>query len=180
MPGMDGYEVCRRLKAQAATSSVPVIFLSAASDEDSVVKGFAAGGVDYIAKPIRGEEVIARVRTQMELSFLRRHLEQRIAERTVELADANRALRKSESDLRLVIDATSDGVWGWDTLSRRLTLSNRWYTMLGYAPGEVPATRDAWRDLVHPEVRDNGKGLPADYRFGACFQLDFPAPVPAP
>ncbi|HRD49005.1 MAG: response regulator [Candidatus Competibacter sp.] len=136
MPGMDGYEVCRRLKAEAGTRDVPVIFLSAASDEESVVEGFAAGGVDYIAKPIRSEEVIARVRTQMELSMLRQRLEQRVAERTEALANANRALRESEERLAQVFEATRDGVWDWDMASGGLFLSDRWYGMLGYTPGE--------------------------------------------
>ena len=55
MPGIDGYEVCRRLKADAGTSAVPVIFITANNDAESLVKGFQAGGVDYVGKPFRDE-----------------------------------------------------------------------------------------------------------------------------
>lgn len=67
MPGMDGYEVCRRLKAEVRTSGAPVIFLSALSETLDKVKAFGVGGVDYIGKPFQLEEVEARVRTHLEL-----------------------------------------------------------------------------------------------------------------
>ncbi|MCU0594118.1 MAG: response regulator, partial [Desulfobacterota bacterium] len=57
MPGMDGFEVCRRLKADAATRDIPVIFLSALDDTANKVKGFSVGAVDYISKPFQPEEV---------------------------------------------------------------------------------------------------------------------------
>lgn len=61
LPGMDGYEVCRRLKAEAATSDIPVVFLTAMDSEKERVKGFAAGGSDYIIKPFFPEELLARI-----------------------------------------------------------------------------------------------------------------------
>ncbi len=67
MPGIDGYEVCRRLKADPLTRETPVIFLSALSDTSSQVAGFAAGGVDYLAKPFKIPEVIARCDIQLRL-----------------------------------------------------------------------------------------------------------------
>ncbi|TVQ96714.1 MAG: hybrid sensor histidine kinase/response regulator [Spirochaetaceae bacterium] len=67
MPGMDGYEVCRRLKRDPATEGTPVLFLTAHGDEDHLVRGFEAGGVDYITKPIRRNELVSRVRTHLEL-----------------------------------------------------------------------------------------------------------------
>lgn len=63
MPGIDGYEVCRRLKNDARTRDIPVIFLSALRDEADTLHGFELGAVDFIAKPYRPEEVLARVRT---------------------------------------------------------------------------------------------------------------------
>src|SRR5438046_5667038 len=65
MPGLDGFETCRLLKANAATSSIPVIFISAQNETKSMVNGFQAGGVDYIAKPFQAEEVLIRVRTHL-------------------------------------------------------------------------------------------------------------------
>ncbi len=67
MPDMDGYEVCRRLKADEKSSRIPVIFISAFGDTHQKVTGFEAGGVDYITKPFEAEEVLARVRTHLQL-----------------------------------------------------------------------------------------------------------------
>jgi len=65
MPGMDGYEVSRRLKADEKTRDIPIIFISALTEIDDKMRAFAEGGVDYITKPFQNEEVLARVRTQM-------------------------------------------------------------------------------------------------------------------
>ncbi len=67
MPGMDGYEVCRRFKADETLCPIPVIFISALAAADDIAAGFACGGVDYIAKPFREPEVLARVRTHLSL-----------------------------------------------------------------------------------------------------------------
>src|SRR5690606_12457138 len=61
MPGMDGFETCRRIKALPEIAEVPVLFMTALTDSEHVVEGFAAGGVDYVTKPLHPEEVIARV-----------------------------------------------------------------------------------------------------------------------
>ncbi|KQN70439.1 response regulator receiver modulated diguanylate cyclase [Duganella sp. Leaf61] len=67
MQGMDGFETCRQLKANASTARIPVIFMSARTGTDDVVAGFDLGAVDYIAKPLRMAEVSARVRTQLQI-----------------------------------------------------------------------------------------------------------------
>ena len=85
MPGMDGYEVCRRLKADELTSAVPVIFISVLEDERDKERGFRAGAVDYISKPFQPEEVLARIQTHLRLRELTERLEQKVAERTAEL-----------------------------------------------------------------------------------------------
>jgi len=93
MPEMDGYEVCRRLKADAATSSIPVIFVTAMSDVGDEMKGFELGAVDYITKPISPPIVEARVRAHLENKHARDFIEDRnrvlqgmVLERTRELA----------------------------------------------------------------------------------------------
>lgn len=95
MPGMDGFECCRRLKADPATADIPVIFMTALGDLEDKVRGFAAGGSDYVVKPLEHEEVLARVRThlklrrlQLDLAASNAALEQRVAERTSELKQA--------------------------------------------------------------------------------------------
>ena len=67
MPDMDGYEVCRRLKENQNLSDIPVIFISALNDTNNIVKGLAAGSVDYITKPFQAEEVKARVATHLKI-----------------------------------------------------------------------------------------------------------------
>ena len=75
MPEMDGYEVCRRLKADEATRDIPVIFITANDQSEGLIDGFDAGAVDYVAKPFREEEVLMRVQTHLHISTLRRKLE---------------------------------------------------------------------------------------------------------
>jgi DNA-binding NarL/FixJ family response regulator len=65
MPGLDGFETCRRIKAHAAWSHIPVIFMTGLSETSHIVKGFDAGGVDYVVKPVRTPEVLARLATHV-------------------------------------------------------------------------------------------------------------------
>lgn len=74
MPEMDGFEVCRRLKADDTLREIPIIFVSALSDAHDKVRAFTAGGVDYVTKPFQFEEVRARVRTHLDLCRTRREL----------------------------------------------------------------------------------------------------------
>ncbi len=91
MPEMDGYEVCRRLKADPRTSNIPVIFLSAFNETMDKVTAFNVGGVDYMTKPFQIDEVLARIKTHLELYRLQQELEQRVEDRTAELARLNAA-----------------------------------------------------------------------------------------
>jgi len=105
MPGIDGYEVCERLKKDPETQDIPIIFLSALDDTESKVKGLSLGAVDYISKPFQSEEVLARVNTHLTINRLKRtldsknkelqdandFLEQRVKERTAELVELNTA-----------------------------------------------------------------------------------------
>jgi len=97
MPEMDGYEICRRLKSSDITREVPVIFISARDETDSLVQGFAAGGVDYITKPVRADEVLTRVGTHLKISRLARELTEKniqLERGSAELTQANEALRR--------------------------------------------------------------------------------------
>ena len=84
MPGMDGFEVCRQIKAEPAWREIPVIFLSAADDKDLIVRALDAGGIDFITKPFNHSELICRVRTQLTFKATRDRLAQ-IAEDKDEL-----------------------------------------------------------------------------------------------
>ena len=80
MPGIDGYEVCKRLKADPGTNDIPVVFVSSMIDIESKVKGFKSGGVDYINKPFQHAEILVRVNTHITMLRLRKDLEMRNAE----------------------------------------------------------------------------------------------------
>ncbi|MFH2140459.1 MAG: HD domain-containing phosphohydrolase [Pseudomonadota bacterium] len=95
MPNMDGYEVCRRLKADSALNDVPVIFVSAASETDEKLMGFKVGAVDYVTKPYQRDELLARVNTHMELHQLRHNLSDIVEKRTGELLESEKRLRGS-------------------------------------------------------------------------------------
>ena len=93
MPGIDGFETCRQLKVLQHAKNIPVIFLTAMTSQEDKVRGFQAGGVDYVTKPIQLEELLVRVQTHLSLRAMREHLEDLVSARTAELVQANRMLR---------------------------------------------------------------------------------------
>lgn len=106
MPEMDGFEVCRQLKAHPATREVPVIFVTALSDTEEKVHGFALGAVDFVTKPYQREELLARVRTHLEIDHLRHHLEDLVNLRTQALQASEKRLRANFLDFVSAIAAT--------------------------------------------------------------------------
>ena len=86
MPGLDGFETCRRLKAEESTRAVPVLFLTARDEVADLVEGFQAGGVDYVVKPFHQEEVLVRIRTHLEKAGLVRALAEKNAALEAEMA----------------------------------------------------------------------------------------------
>ncbi|MGE5655725.1 MAG: response regulator [Actinomycetota bacterium] len=99
MPEIDGFETCRRLKANPVTQNIPVIFMTALSDATDKVKGLEIGAVDYITKPFQQEEVIARLKLHLKISNLTRTLEQRVEERTAELTQSLQQLQQTQLQL---------------------------------------------------------------------------------
>jgi putative two-component system response regulator len=95
MPGMDGYEVCRTLKGNPVTRKIPVIFVTALSSVREEEKGFAAGGVDYIIKPVSPSIVRQRVKTHMALYDQNRILEEKVVQRTQQLENAFSKIKDS-------------------------------------------------------------------------------------
>jgi response regulator RpfG family c-di-GMP phosphodiesterase len=93
---MDGYEVCRQLKGSPHTRDIPIIFISAMDAVEDKVKGFTLGGVDYITKPFRMEEVLARVTTHLALRSLQLELE----EKNTNLAETNAALERALGEIK--------------------------------------------------------------------------------
>lgn len=107
MPGINGYEACLEIKKKPSYKDIPVIFLTAKTDTESLAKAFEAGGVDYVSKPFRSVELLARVAThielkqkRVELNELNLSLEKKVRERTRKLEEANRKLSVALKDLK--------------------------------------------------------------------------------
>jgi PAS domain S-box-containing protein len=139
LPGADGFEICRRLKADPATMEIPVLFMTVRMEPADKLRGFQAGAVDYITKPFQSEEVLARVTTHLRLRQLseslrvaNEDLEQRVQLRTAELVHANAMLQEQIAErqhveevlvaernlLRALIDNVPDNIFVKDTASR--------------------------------------------------------------
>ncbi len=109
MPVMDGFEACKNIKALENRADIPIIFLTAKTDVESISKGFEVGGVDYVTKPFNAEEIIARVKTHVELKKNRdllqnmnAILEQKVDERTAALNEANQKLDEANKELTVL------------------------------------------------------------------------------
>jgi signal transduction histidine kinase len=101
MPGLDGFETCRRLKASERTRAIPVIFMTALADTTDKLAGFAAGAVDYVTKPLNGAEVLARIESHLALYALRRQLAEQNAQLQREIAvraETQEALQRSNTE----------------------------------------------------------------------------------
>jgi len=133
MPDMDGYEVCRQLKADERTREIPVIFISALKETFDKVKAFDIGGVDYISKPFQEAEVLARVNTHLTL---RRQ---------------QQALREEQERFQKLADATFEGILIHDQ-GKILDVNQRLVDMLGYEPADLIGTNAF--DLLEPHSRD--------------------------
>ncbi|GAK49956.1 signal transduction histidine kinase [Candidatus Moduliflexus flocculans] len=165
LPGIDGFETCRRLKADETTKDIPIIFMTALTSPEDKLKGFGAGGVDYIAKPFHQEEVLARVATHVHIRELTHHLQQQ----TLELAGANieiRALndrlraenlrvsadlRESEYKYQTLVEEITDGYFVLQ--DERIVFANQAFCrMHGYQVDEVLGKEFVW--FVDPESRN--------------------------
>ena len=177
MPIMDGFEVCRRLKANARSRAIPVIFVSAMDEPVDKVKGFTAGGVDYITKPFQPEEVLARVSAHLRLSRLQaqlarqnQELEERVRERTVSLEQLNRELLQSRERLQSILDNTSC-VFAMKDASGRYIAVNRQFERLFHVTRENVVGRSVSDVLpadVARRIRENDRkameaGVPTEF-----------------
>ena len=119
LPVLDGYEVCRILKSQPETCHIPIVFLSGLDSELDKVKAFKIGGSDYITKPFFLEEVLFRVKTQLEIIRQQRKFQQVLNREIVEREAAKRELKKSRALLTGVLNSSLDGVAAFEAIRDR-------------------------------------------------------------
>lgn len=109
MPGIDGFETCRRLKANELTQDIPIIFMTALSESIDKVRGLSLGAVDYITKPLQHEEVLARVKLQMNLQNLTKTLKEQNLRLEQEIQERQRSEQKIREQAAL-LDITTDAI----------------------------------------------------------------------
>ncbi len=162
MPDMDGYEVCKKLKSDPHTENIAVIFLSALEDSEAKVRGFAVGGVDYIAKPFQADEVIARVRNHIKIH----QLERQLARRNIEL----------EAENHQILNAISEGIVGLDQQGRVSMLNPAATVITGWSAGDVLGEKLSMLGLFDGDEGDTVAEeltLPyRSYRMGLRIQSD--------
>ncbi len=129
MPGIDGYEVCKRLKQHDETRHIPVIFLTAKAEPENIVKAFRVGGADYVTKPFNGEELLARVNTQVKLKKVLN-----------ELNHANKQLKAANDTRDKMFSIISHDLSG--------PLGNIKESLTVIVNGEVKMTPEAIRDYL--------------------------------
>ena len=153
MPGMDGYEVARALKADAATKAIPVVMVTALDDRESRLRGLEAGAEEFVTKPVDRNELRIRVRNLLRLKELRDHLEQLVEERTGELKAEiveRKRIEKEQARLVAIIEATPDMVATGDPNGHVFYYNRAGLRMLGFEPGldlstvRYPETHPEW------------------------------------
>ncbi|MDH5423963.1 MAG: response regulator [Gammaproteobacteria bacterium] len=144
MPGMDGYEVCRRVKETPMGYSIPIIFVTVADEVEQKVSGFRIGAADYITKPYDIDEVRARVRTHLELARLRFFLESLVAQRTEQL-------RSSEEKYRTIAEFTYDWEYWISPTGKLRHVSPSCERVTGYKAQEFIEDNDLMLKIVHPD-----------------------------
>ncbi len=154
LPGIDGYEVCRRLKHHPATWDIPVIFITILSDIDEKLQGFEAGAVDYITRPFNMREVAVRINTHLTLRNLHKQLEEQNRQLQQEIREreqAEQALSESEKKYRLVVENANESILvaqeGYLKFFNRKTME-----MSGYSAQELLTL--SFLDAVHPDDRE--------------------------
>jgi PAS domain S-box-containing protein len=134
--------VCRRIKENVDTRDIPLVFLSGSTELPERVEGFRLGAVDFVIKPFQREELLARVRTHLELGRLRAHLEKQVAERTAEL-------RESEERFRTMADAAPVMIWASGTDKLCAFVNKRWLEFTGRRVEKELG--NGWTSGIHPD-----------------------------
>lgn len=181
MPKIDGFETCTRIRANKQFDDIPIIFLTALNDSESIIKGFEVGGQDYIIKPFNNQELLARVQTHIELKYNKEllrnanlKLEKQVEERTQQLVKTNQELKKANEELLMLDDTKADflklisheintplnGIIGFTGILKEELVDHEFYKMLEYL--DISAKRlekFAQVSLLVTELRTKEKSL---------------------
>ena len=180
MPEMDGYEVCRRLKGDERTQTIPVLFLSALDVLEDKIKAFSVGGVDYITKPFQKEEVVARVSAHLQIQALTQALKsqntaltEEIEQRKVIEADLKKALQDLKNAQEQIISREKLASLGTLATGIAHELRNPLNFVNNYAEGSIELADELSAELeqqlahIAPETRATIQELMADLRENA-------------
>jgi PAS domain S-box-containing protein len=145
MPGIDGFEVCKRMKKKEKLAEIPIIFLTVATKMNDKLEGFRLGAVDYISKPFQKEELLARIKTHLSLYRYNVLFRERSAEKLIE----------SEKRLSLALKVGGAGLYYHnEPIGNELYHSDRWAEILGYKKEELPPHDKFMKWLtsqIHPD-----------------------------
>lgn len=170
LPDISGFEVCEALKLDEATRNIPIIFMTALDKPEDILKGFQAGAVDYVTKPVNQEILLVRINAHIKLYNLTSQLEQMVAERTNKLRISNeqlkqeiaerriveKALRQSESKLKRAQSIASLGDWTWKNQTDKVSWSEEIFTILGQSSGYDPENLAVLiEECVHPDDKES-------------------------
>lgn len=152
MPGMSGYDVCRKLKESPVTESIPVIFLTSKTESDDIVKGFQSGAVDYVTKPYKSVELNARVQTHLKL----KRVMDEDARLVVELKDALSQVKQLSGILPICANCkkirNDEGYW------EQVETYIRDHTEAMFSHGLCPdCVRKLYPDLADRILKDQNK-----------------------
>ncbi|MGF1480745.1 MAG: response regulator [Cyanophyceae cyanobacterium] len=163
MPGIDGFETCRRLKRRPATQDIPIIFMTALSDRLNRVKGLNLGAVDYITKPLEHEEVLARVNIHLRLQNLTKklsqqnaHLQQEIERRQQaqsEREHAFRALQQSEARFRQLVESNVIGIICSELNGQITEANDAFLKLVGYDRAALESGALRWEAMTPSSYR---------------------------
>ncbi len=169
MPGIDGFETCRRLKQREDTRDIPVIFMSALTDTVDKVRGLELGAVDYIAKPFQHEEVLARINTHLTLQLLKRRLQESEERLSCIIESAMDAIITLDRNGHIILfNPAAEQMFGFqacDVVNRPLVdfLTERFRQWLNaYLSGSKTDRRAGWVPEGMSAVRANGEGFPIE------------------
>ncbi|MFP4396047.1 MAG: response regulator [Anaerolineales bacterium] len=184
MPGLNGFEVCERLKADPQTRDIPVIFISALNNTADKIRAFEVGGVDYVTKPFETQEVLARLDTHLTLHRLQQQLKEKVAQLDATNAQLHQeiamrirtegALWQSKEHFRTVADFTYNWEYWLGPTGHIIYMSPACKRITGYRPEEFQRNPELLRSLAHPDDQiEWTTHLNHVLRNEATFELEF-------